>query len=160
MNASIQTLEAASVSSVNNKTQNIINELIATHNDRYEGYINSIKEVTDTHLKDLFTRISLQSKKFSEELKTLVPFINVESQTALSEQLFRAEIYVRTAVLRKDLCRVLSTCEYGEVMVVNNYTVALKEESLSNDIRIILEKQLSLITSNIQDLRGLNTSAC
>ncbi len=160
MKPSIHIESASPVSSINNKTQSTILNLIATNNDRYESYLKSVKETNDPMLKDLFTRLSIQSQVFNNELRSLIPFINAEHESSLATNLHRACMYIRSSVLMNDTCRVISTCEYGEIMAINNYENALADATLSADITRTLTEQLAHLKRVVKELQFLNGFAC
>ncbi len=59
-----------------------------------------------------------------------------------------------------DTCRVISTCEYGEIMAINNYENALADATLSADITRTLTEQLAHLKRVVKELQFLNGFAC
>ncbi len=144
----------SSVQQVNNNSQVVINELIIINNDRYEGYINAAREVKDNDLKVLFTQLGIQSLKCNAELKRLLPFSNSMPTVEISDDLFRACIFIKAWVHINDRKGVLTACENGESMTVGYYKRALERE-MPDEVRLTLIRQKSDLYEVQNSLRNL-----
>jgi len=106
------------------KTALAINDLMVINNDRYYGYKTAVTETRDEDLKAMFTRFSVQSKAFSQELKKFVPPGEEpasEDETKNTGKLFRLWMDFRAAISGHDRKAILSSCEFGEDAAKKTY---------------------------------------
>lgn len=142
------------------KEVGVIKDLIIINNDRYEGYSTASKETKDSDLKTMFDRFSNQSKQFNTELRR---FISGEDspgdETLTSGKIYRAWMDVRAAVSTNDRKAVLSSCEFGEDVALGEYKSALKEEEISEEIRITIRKQKDALQEAHNTVKSMRDSA-
>lgn len=125
------------------KNSETLNDLIEINNDRIAGYNKASGETDDSDLKTLFTKYSTQSQKLVTELRKLVHAEGSEPAdgTTVKGKLYRTWMDVKSKFTGKDRKSVLSSCEYGEDAAQKAYTTALEEDDLSNEVRLLIEKQ-------------------
>ena len=124
-------------------TSSVVKDLIKMNNDRYNGYLKSIEDVDDSSLKDLFTRLSKQSNDFKNEL---VPFASIEdadetNDTSVGSKVHRAWIDIKQAITGKDRHTILQSCEWGEDQILHTYKDTLEKETLSADVKTVVQRQ-------------------
>src|SRR4051812_23149148 len=90
-------------------------DAIIINTDRYEGYKLAAKETTDKELKKLFTRFSLQSRRFINELKEFVGPEQVKYGSASHPfRLHTLQFDLRSRLSNKHRKAVLACFEYVE----------------------------------------------
>lgn len=134
---------------VSEKTTEALSELIIINNDRYEGYQKAMEQVKDSDLKLLFSKLSSQSKSYSSELRTLIPFKDEapeRDETRTSGKFYRAWMDIKNALASNDRKAVLNSCEYGEDVAKKTYEDTLKDaENIHLDVLNCIKKQQSEI---------------
>lgn len=129
-----------------NKTtsSDLLRELIIINNERYEGYKTAARETNDAAFKALFAEFSLQSKRFRDELRQLLP-INEESPANEESKLFgdfyQSWMKMKTALGENNYNAILEACEFGEDIINKNYDDILKNASFSDKTLTVLETQ-------------------
>jgi len=128
------------------KTNNsdILRELIIINNERFDGYKTAARETNDAAFKALFAEFSLQSKRFRDELRQLIP-INEESpandETTLFGDFYQSWMKMKTAIGDNNNNEILAACEIGEDIIKKNYDDIIKNASFSDKILVVLKKQ-------------------
>jgi uncharacterized protein (TIGR02284 family) len=148
---------------VKEKTTTSLNSLIIINNDRYEGYKRGAEETDDGDLKALFTRLSMQSKGFSNELRKLIPFKDEtpdRDETTVSGKFYRLWMDVKAALTAKNRKGILASCEFGEDFAVKTYKSVLDNpENISQEVLSLIRKQYNEIMAEHNTVRGLRDSA-
>jgi uncharacterized protein (TIGR02284 family) len=139
-----------------------VNSLIVINNDRYEGYKTAAEETKDNQLKDMFTKFSLQSKNYSEELRKFVD--NEEEpkkdETTNSGKIFRAWMDLKSAVTGNDRKAILASCEFGEDNAVKTYKEALEHPGdLPPEAVKIIQDQFAEIKKGHDTVKSMRDSA-
>lgn len=146
----------------NEKTIDVLNELITINNDRIEGYDTAAKETEEQDLKDLFAQFSATSQKCNEELKAEVNELGgtPAEGTRISGKFFRVWMDVKAALTGKDHKAILNSCEYGEDVAKNTYEKALEDdEDILNDEQItMLEEQYELLVADHDKVKAMRDS--
>ena len=127
------------------KSIDALKELIIINNDRYEGYKTASKETKDPDYKALFAEFSLQSKRFSDELRKLIPFTEEapdRDETKASGKVYRVWMDVKAALTANDNKAILASCEFGEDVALKSYDDVLEEpEEISSELLALIKKQ-------------------
>lgn len=148
---------------VSEKKAKALSELVIINNDRYEGYKKAAEETTDSDLKALFTKFSTQSKGFSSELRSLIPFTEEapdRDETTVSGKFYRAWMDVKSALTAKDRKAILSSCEFGEDVAKKTYDDVLdKPEDIPSDVLSLIKKQRSELQQGHDTVKALRDSA-
>lgn len=134
----------------NDKTIEILNNLIEINNDRIEGYETAAKETEEFDLKALFNELGQTSRECKEELSDEVISLGgtPADGTKISGKFFRVWMDVKSALTGKDRKAILNSCEYGEDVAKDTY-----EKVLTNDAEHLTSEQRILITSQYDLLK-------
>ncbi|MEO6901485.1 MAG: PA2169 family four-helix-bundle protein [Bacteroidia bacterium] len=144
---------------VSEKTTEALSDLVIINNDRYEGYQKAMELTKDSDLKSLFSKLSSQSKTYSSELRTLIPFKDdapKRDETRTSGKFYRAWMDVKTALASNDRKAVLNSCEYGEDVAKKTYEDTLKDsENIPSNVLTCIKKQHSEIIHAHDTIKSL-----
>jgi uncharacterized protein (TIGR02284 family) len=132
----------------NEKTAEVLNDLIQINNDRIEGYERAAKETdaSDADLRSLFLSLASESRLYVNELSKYVARSGEEpaNGTTLSGKIYRAWMDVKATFTGKDRKAILASCEYGEDAAQRAYDEALKTDAeLPTEIRQLITEQKS-----------------
>lgn len=143
-------------------TTDTLQDLVLLNNDRVEGYEKAVTQTDDSDLKQLFTKLSDESRKFSNELKGL--FTDGEKmperdETTNSGKLYRVWMDIKNALSANDRKSVLAACEYGEDVIKKAYEDALKNrDEIAPDALAVIQKQYSALTEAHNRVKHLRDS--
>ena len=136
----------------NERTIEVLNDLIRINNDRVEGYEKAIRETNenDVDLRNIFNRMASESRKYSRELTERVQRLGGEPAggTTASGKIYRTWMDVKSAFSKSERKSVLEECEYGEDAAQRAYEKAL---DVDNDLPADV---LALITEEKANLRS------
>ncbi len=121
-----------------------LRELIIINNDRFEGYKTAAKETNDAGFKSLFAEFSLQSKRFGDELRKLIPPEEespARDETKVFGDFYRSWMGMKTALTENDNKAILLSCEYGEDVIKKTYDDIMKDPEISPEILKSIKKQ-------------------
>ncbi len=132
------------------KTQNEIisgvDDLIEVCNERKEGYEKAAENVKDLNMKILFEKYAQQSFMFSQELLHFTDKNTAkEIGTRFIADSWRVWMDIKSALTNRSEKAILEACIAVEEVAIRNYKEVLEDNNLTNDIRNIVEKQLSKI---------------
>jgi uncharacterized protein (TIGR02284 family) len=134
------------------KTIGLLNILIQTNNDRFEGYETAFKETEEQYLKTLFSSNMLTSQKCKQTLiNEVVRYGGVPTDsTKMSGKIFRIWMDVKTAFTGKDKKAILNSCVFVENGVLETYQHMLDNEldNLSFEQQKIINAQLALLKAD------------
>jgi uncharacterized protein (TIGR02284 family) len=130
----------------NERTLDVLNDLIRINNDRVEGYQKAISNTGegDSDLRNLFTRMADESKNYLRELKNQVQRLGGEpaSGTTSSGKVYRVWMDVKSGFSSSDRKSVLEECEYGEDAAQKAYDKALDPDNdLSPEVRSLIQQE-------------------
>ncbi|MET0638249.1 MAG: PA2169 family four-helix-bundle protein [Chitinophagaceae bacterium] len=140
----------------NEKTAEVLNDLIRINNDRIAGYERADKETEtiDADLKVLFRDMASESRKYVSELSRYVAGSGETPAggTTASGKIYRAWMDIKATFTGKDRKAILASCEFGEDAAQKAYDEALKTDAeLPADIRqLIMDQKTSLRKSHDQ----------
>lgn len=152
---------------VNEKTAEVINDLIRINNDRIEGYEKAADkaEPKDVDLQVIFRQMSAESRSYVNDLRRYVTGTGEEvdiDDTTLRGKIYRAWMDVKATFTGKDRKALLASCEFGEDAAQKAYDAALSSDAqLSADVRqLIMDQKSSLKKSHdrIKALRDMQPS--
>lgn len=155
------------VMATNDKSVEILNDLVQINNDRIEGYKRAIKEADagDVDLKAIFQRMEDESRQYLAELNREVVKLGGEptSSTTVSGKIYRAWMDVKASFTGSDRLAVLENCEFGEDAAQKAYKEALEsDEDLSLDLRQLISNQkasLKVSHDTIKRYRDMHKAA-
>lgn len=137
---------------------NVINDLIVMNNDRVQGYEYATTETEDVALKRVFEQFAQQSREYATILSSEVRKLGGEASTSTSTsgKFYRAWMEIRSALSGKDAKAVLSSCEYGEDVILEAYEEALNSEStLTSDLRELITTQKEELEESHDTVKSL-----
>jgi uncharacterized protein (TIGR02284 family) len=151
---------------VNEKTSEVLNDLITINNDRIAGYNKAEKEAgaQDADLQSLFRQMSAESRSYVTDLSKYVVASGDEptNKTMLSGKIYRAWMDVKATFSGKDRKAILASCEFGEDAAQKAYDSALSSDAeLPTEVRqLIMDQKTSLKKSHdrIKALRDRQTA--
>lgn len=144
------------MTTVNEKTAEILNDLIRINNDRIEGYERAAKEASDkdADLRSLFTSMASESRQYLTELTPYVARGGEEptTGTTVSGKIYRAWMDVKATFTGKDRKAILASCEFGEDAAQKAYDTALESDAeLNPEVRqLIMDQKQKLKRSHDQ----------
>jgi uncharacterized protein (TIGR02284 family) len=139
---------------LNEKTVEILNDLIEINNDRVRGYERASKETDtkDADLRSLFDDMATESRRYANELSSYVSRSGQEPAegTTIKGKIYRAWMDIKASFSGNDRKAVLASCEYGEDAAQKAYDQALASDAeLSTEVRqLIMEQKTSLKRSH------------
>ncbi|MBL0744360.1 ferritin-like domain-containing protein [Chryseolinea lacunae] len=117
----------------NEKTIEVLNDLIRINNDRIEGYkkASSNTEIAEADLKTLFHRMAEESRDYVEELSAQVVDLGGQpaSDTTTSGKIYRTWMDVKATFSGNDAVSMLRACEFGEDAAQRAYSDAMDSGS-------------------------------
>jgi uncharacterized protein (TIGR02284 family) len=139
---------------VDEKTSEVLNDLITINNDRIAGYEKAEKELkdSDVDLKTLFGQLTAESRSYVTDLSKYVIASGDEPAegTMLSGKIYRAWMDVKATFSGKDRKAILASCEFGEDAAQKAYDSALSSDAnLTTEVRqLIMDQKTSLKKSH------------
>lgn len=135
----------------NDKTLEVLNNLLEINNDRLEGYDTASKETDETDLKGLFRTLAKTSLRCRQELVDEINSLGGEpvEGTKMSGKFFRAWMDVKAALSGHDRKTIISSCEFGEDKATETY-----KNVLMNDFLHLSPRQLTLVHSQYTLLKA------
>ena len=146
---------------INEKTAEVLNDLIRINNDRIKGYGKAADETKtkDTDLQAIFSQMAAESRSYVNDLKEYVTASVEEpaTDTTTSGKIYRAWMDVKATFTGKDRKAILGSCEFGEDAAQKAYETALSSDAeFPAEIRqLIMDQKTSLKRSHdrIKQLR-------
>lgn len=138
----------------NEKTAEVLNDLIRINNDRIAGYERAAKETEtkDLDLQAVFRQMSAESRSYVNDLSKYVATSGkrVETDTTVAGKIYRTWMDVKATFTGNDRKAILASCEYGEDAAQKAYDTALSSDAeLSTEIRqLIMDQKTSLKRSH------------
>jgi uncharacterized protein (TIGR02284 family) len=135
------------------KTVEILNDLVRINNDRVEGYRKARGEAQDldVELKSTFGSMEKESEGYKQELIDHIRRHGgeVATGTTTSGKIYRAWMDVKATFTGHDRKAILESCEFGEDAAQRAYESALGDDGLDPDCRkLVSEQQQSLKNSH------------
>lgn len=138
----------------NEKTAEVLNDLIRINNDRIEGYNKAADEAAnkDVDLQAIFRQMAAESRSYVNDLSKYVARSDekLETDTTFRGKIYRAWMDVKATFTGKDRKAILASCEYGEDAAQKAYDTALSSDAdLTTEIRqLIMDQKTSLKRSH------------
>jgi len=146
--------------SANEKTSEVLNDLIRINNDRIAGYERAEKETdsSDADLKVLFRDMASESRGYVTELTQYVVGTGTEPAdgTTTSGKIYRAWMDVKATFGGKDRKAILASCEFGEDAAQKAYTDALSSDAeYSADVRQLINDQKTKLKKSHDQIKRM-----
>ncbi|HEV8283923.1 MAG TPA: PA2169 family four-helix-bundle protein [Chitinophagaceae bacterium] len=151
----------------NERTIEVLNDLIRINNDRVEGYEKAVRETDedDVDLRNIFNRMADESRNYARELTDQVQRLGGEpaAGTTASGKIYRTWMDIKSAFSRSERKSVLEECEYGEDAAQRAYEKALDpDNNLPSDVRTLVQDEKTSLRSShdtIKNYRDMQRSA-
>ncbi|MFW0718272.1 PA2169 family four-helix-bundle protein [Pedobacter sp. N23S346] len=141
------------------KTVEVLNDLIEINNDRADGFDKASSDLSDENidLKATFDKLSSDSRTNVTELAGLVGRNgeNPETGNTVLGTLHRAWIDIKASFGGDDRHSILAECERGEDAIKKAYKDALQENELGENVRSVLLKQQDGINISHDAIKAL-----
>ncbi len=128
----------------NEKSAEVLNDLLKINNDRVEGYVKAIHESHDSDLKGLFMDMADVSKKIAMSLTQEIVKRGRAAEvgnTTNAGKIYRVWMDVKAKFTGEDRESILNSCEFGEDAAQKAYKQALQEDGLEDDVRELIIEQ-------------------
>lgn len=130
----------------NEKTVEVLNDLIEINNDRVTGYEKAIEETKDldVDLRAIFQSMANDSRKYAAELTQEVSKFGGEAttDTTTSGKIYRAWMDVKATFTGHERQSVLESCEFGEDAAQKAYNAALASDAeMTTEVRQLITSQ-------------------
>jgi len=137
----------------NEKTSEVLNDLIQINNDRVAGYEKAANEtnIKDVDLRSLFSELAADSRRYANELSRYVNITSESAQgTTTRGKIYRVWMDVKATFSGKDRKAILASCEFGEDAAQKAYDSALASDAdLLIEVRqLIMDQKTSLKKSH------------
>lgn len=144
----------------NEKTAEVLNDLVEINNDRIRGYERAANETEakDADLRALFDDMGAESRRFVTELSQYVQARGEEPAdgTTLRGKIYRAWMDVKATFTGKDRKAILASCEFGEDAAQRAYKEALESDAeLSADVRQLIMEQKNVLKRSHDRIKSL-----
>ncbi|PZR22932.1 MAG: aldehyde dehydrogenase [Citrobacter freundii] len=144
----------------NEKTAEVLNDLIQINNDRIQGYEKASKETAqgDADLRAVFENMAAESRSYVNELTQHVAISGNEPAdgTTVKGKIYRAWMDVKATFSGKDRKAILASCEYGEDAAQKAYDQALATDAeLPTDIRQLITDQKSSLRKSHDKIKRM-----
>ncbi len=145
---------------MNEKSAEILNDLVQINNDRIVGYGKAMEELKeqDGDLKTNFLDMIDKSRSYKMALSTELNVLGSETDTdtTTSGKIYRAWMDIKATFTGHDRKAILASCEFGEDAAQNAYKMALEDDDLTGHLRSVVSEQkhsLKLAHDQIKALR-------
>ena len=140
------------MSTANENTVEVLNDLIRINNDRVEGYGKAIaqSEKENLDLINTFEKMITQSTDYLTDLGSLVSKYGgtVSTDSTIMGKIYRTWMDVQITFSANDRKNILSECEFGEDAAQKAYNMALYEKDLTEEARALIMVQKTALKSS------------
>jgi len=151
----------------NEKTVEVLNDLIEINYDRVRGYEKAADETNtkDADLRSLFTDFANESRRYANELSSIVRSLGEEPATDTTKRgkIYRAWMDVKAVITGSSRKAILDSCEYGEDAAQRAYERALESDAeIAADVRqVIMEQKQNLRKGHdrVKSMRDAQTAS-
>lgn len=139
---------------INEKLEEVLNDLIEINNDRVRGYTKAADDAkdADADLKVIFTGMAGESKKYAAQLAAEVNNLGGKpaTDTTLRGKVYRVWMDVKATFTGHNRSALLESCEFGEEAAQRAYTDVLESDAEINaELRqLITTQQAELKTAH------------
>lgn len=131
--------------------------------DRTEGFQKAAEDVKniDLDLNVLFAKMANNSLAYKTDLDKLLSTYGEPAEkfeNSFLSDIHKTWIDIKSAISDKDRDTVLSSCEFGENVIIGAYEAALEDEEIKNpNVRVTLNKHLSEIKDGLSTIKALRS---
>ena len=135
---------------VDEKTIEIVNDLIQINHDRIKGYEKAIEntDILEAELKTLYAKMIEESYDYIKELSEQVVSLGGQpaTETTVPGAIYRAWMDVKATFSGNDTKSTLVACEFGEDAAQKAYAKALENDSpMRADLYDLIARQKTLL---------------
>ena len=144
----------------NEKSRDILNDLVDVCKDGQQGFQTAAKDVKDTELSATFARYAGQRTQFISELHQRIRLLggDPDKHGSIRGTLHRGWMDLKTALSSNEPHAVLEECERGEDAAVKNYREALVRPELDVESRQLVQRQFEEVQAAHDRIRALRDS--
>ncbi len=137
------------MSTPNDNTIEVLNDLVKINYDRIEGYTKAIEDTRSDNadLINTFDKMKSQSSDYVNDLSALILKYGgtVATGSTTMGKIYRTWMDIRNAITSDDRQNVLNECEFGEDAAQKAYKMGLGETELSEEARSLIAIQKSAL---------------
>ena len=129
---------------IKEKSLDILRELIIINNDRYEGYRTASEELNDVSFKAIHAELSLQSTRFSAELRKLIPpneLAPENDETKFFGDFYSSWMSIKSALAENDNSAILLLCKFSEDIIQKTYDDYIIDVDIASEVSSLVKKQ-------------------
>lgn len=133
----------------------VLNDLVSTCNDSWEGFGKAAKGVHDDELRNWLTEVSGERARFAQELSDQVTKRGGQPADAghFGGILHRGWVDLESRIRPKDDGAIRLECAQGEQSTLNHYDEALSLP-LPDDVKQILSRHHNAIAATLDQLQA------
>lgn len=137
-----------------------LNDLLEKNYDAEAGYKNALENTESPRLKAFFISKADQRYEFGHQIKAEIKKLGgtPDKGTSITGDLHRAWIDFKTALSFNDDESILEECERGEEACLEEYNEFLTENTLSADLRNVINKQRNGVAATLRSVDALEDS--
>ena len=134
----------------------ILNDLVETSKDGEKGFRAAAEDTKNTELQSVFLRRAQDCATGAADLQRLVTRLGgkPEEGGSVAGAVHRGWVNLKAAVSSRTDLAILEECERGEDVAKARYRKAL-EETLAEDIRVVVQRQYDGVMRNHDQIRDL-----
>jgi uncharacterized protein (TIGR02284 family) len=134
----------------------VLNDLVETSKDGDKGFRAAADDTKTAELQAIFLRRSQDCATAAADLQQLVVRLGgkPESKGSVAGAVHRGWVHLKAAASGRADLAILEECELGEDIAKARYRKAL-EESLPEDIRVVVQQQYEGVVRNHDQIRRL-----
>lgn len=135
------------MSTTNENSNEVLNDLVRINNDRIAGYTKAQKE-SESNSPELISTFQDMIKQSEDCVRDLSELIvksggTVAEGTTFQGKIYRAWMDLRVTFSADDKKNILASCEFGEDAAQKAYKMAQEETDLTHEARILISNQKS-----------------
>ena len=140
----------------NEETISVLNGLVETCKDGFEGFKSAADSVKSDHLKKLFSELAEERAQCASKLQAEVISLggSPEKHGSASAAMHRGWLGLKAAITGGDEHAVVAECERGEDVAVAEFRKAL-EKNLSMKSRSVVEEIYRKVQTSHDRVRSL-----
>jgi uncharacterized protein (TIGR02284 family) len=133
----------------------IVNEVVETLNERAEGYQRAADHVKDPTVESIFREFAMRSKDYISELQPFSDTSPDEIGKGPLGTIYQGWMNLKEKITGYNTKSILGDCITGEEAAIKVYQGAMKDEDLPAELKTILSRQFTEISSAQDKLKNL-----
>ncbi len=140
---------------------NGLQTLAELHEDRLEGYKKASEDTSaaDMDLRNLFGALASFSEEAKMELDVFIASEGGEmtdDENSFLSKIHRTWMDIKTAIAANDRQTILSSCEFGEKIIIGAYESMLENKDFTNvKARMMLHSHLGTLVSSLKTIQEM-----